>query len=53
MQENVLKKDILKKYYPKTFGKVTSFFLWNPISFNKQDHEQQKGPATSDHSPIR
>ena len=29
------------------------FFLLNPISFNEQDHEKQKGPGTSDQSLIR
>ena len=33
--------------------KLTLLFLSNPIPFNDQDHEKQKGPGTSDQSLIR
>ena len=39
---------ILKKDYQKALKKVTSFFLPNPVPFNKQNHQKQKGPGTSD-----
>ena len=41
---------ILEEYH-KALKKLTLFFLSNPVSFNEQSH--QKGPATSDQSPIR
>ena len=46
-------KIILKEDYQKALNKSTLFFPLNPISFNEQDHEKQKGPQTSDHSLIR
>ena len=39
--------------YQKALQNLTLFFLSNPISFNEQDHEKQKGPETSDQSLIR
>ena len=39
--------------YQKALKKLTLFFLSNPISFNEQDHEKQKGPEASDQSLIR
>ena len=53
MQEIVLKIDTFKEYYQKALKKLTLFFFSNTISFNEQDHEQQKEPETSDQSLIR
>ena len=47
MQEIIL-KDILKEDYQKALKKVTSFFLSNPVPFNRQNNQKQKGPGTSD-----
>ena len=33
--------------------KLTLFFLSNPVPFDGQDYEKQKGPGTSDQSPFR
>ena len=47
-------KIILKVRYfgrlSKTFKRVTSFFLSNPVPFNKQNYQKQKGPGTRDQS---
>ena len=46
MQEIIL-KDILKEDYQKALKKVTSFFLPNPVPFNRQNYKKQKGRGTS------
>ena len=51
MQE--ILKDILKEDYQKASKKVTSFFLSNPVLFNRQNNQKQKGPETSDQSLFR
>ena len=43
-------KDIFKKSYQKALKRLTLFFLSNPVPFNGQDYEKQKGPGTSDQS---
>ena len=48
MQELFQKLDTFKEYYQKALKKLTLFFPSNPISFNKQDHEKQTEPETSD-----
>ena len=54
MQENLLKKYILKEYYRKTFKKLTLFFLLNLVPFIEQDHGKKKnGSGTSDQSLFR
>ena len=52
MQEIVL-KDILKEDYQKALKKVTLFFLSNPVPFNGQSYQKQKGPGTRDQSLFR
>ena len=42
-----------KNYFQKTLKKVTSFFLSNPVPFNRQNYQKQKGPGTSDQSLYR
>ena len=53
MQEIILKVSILKKYYQKALKKVTSFFQPNPVPFNRQNCQKQKGPGTSDQPLFR
>ena len=43
----------MKEDYQKTFKKLTLFFLLNPVSFNGQSYQKQKGPETSDQSLFR
>ena len=52
MQE-ILLKHILKNNYQKAFKKLILFFRLNPVPFNGQDYEKQKGPRTSDQSHFR
>ena len=40
----------MKEDYQKALKKVTSFFLSNPVPFNRQNYQKQKGPGTSDQS---
>ena len=46
MQE-ILDKE-KKEDYQKPFKKSTLFFLLNPVPFNVQSYQKQKGPGTSD-----
>ena len=43
----------MKEDYQKALKKVTLFFLSNPVPFNRQDYQKQKGPGTSDQSLFR
>ena len=52
MQEIIL-KDILKEDYQKALKKATFFFLANPVPFNRQIYQKQKGPGTSAQSLLR
>ena len=47
------KSDILKEDYQKASKKLTLFFLLNPIPFNGQSYQKQKGPGTSDQLVFR
>ena len=47
------KQDILKEDYQKALQRVTLFFLSNPVPFNRQNYQKQKGPGTSDQSLFR
>ena len=54
MQEIILKiKNNLKGDYQKPLKKLTLFFLLNPVPFNEQSHQKQKGYGTSDQSLFR
>ena len=53
MQEIILKVKYLKEDYQKALKKVTSFFLSNPVHFNRQNYQKQKGPGTTDQSLFR
>ena len=48
-----LKKDILKEDYQKALKKLTLFFLSNPVPFNGQNYQKQKGSGTTDQSLFR
>ena len=39
--------------YQKALENLTLFFLLNPVPFNGQDYEKQKGPETSDQTFFR
>ena len=39
--------------FQKTLRKSTLFFLSNPVSFNGQNYQKQKGPGTSDQLLLR
>ena len=39
--------------YQKAFKKLISFFLLNPVPFNRKSYLKQKGPGTSDQSLFR
>ena len=43
----------MKDDYQKAFKKLTLFFLSNPVPFNGQSYQKQKGPGTSDQSLFR
>ena len=48
-----LKYDILKEDYQKALKNLILFFLSNPVSFNGQSYQKQKGPGASDQSLFR
>ena len=43
----------MKEDYQKALKKVTLFFLSNPVPFNSQNYQKQKGPGTSDQLLFR
>ena len=53
MQEFFLKVSYFERGLSKSLKKVTSFFLSNPVPFNRQNYQKQKGPGTSDQSLFR
>ena len=38
----------MKDDYPKPLKKWTSFFVLNPVSFNRQSYQKQKDPGTNE-----
>ena len=50
---NFFKNKIFWKDYQKPFKKLTLFFLSNPVPFNGQSCQKQKGPGTSDQLLFR
>ena len=40
----------MKENYQKALKNVNLFFLSNPVPFNIQNYQKQKGPGTSDQS---
>ena len=53
MQEVLLEISILKENYQEALKKLTLFFLPNPVPFNEQSYQKQRGPGTSDQSLFR
>ena len=54
MQEIILKVRYFERGLSKTLKKKsTLFFLPNPVPFNGQSYQKQKGPGTSDQLPFR
>ena len=47
MQEILLKIRYFEKGLSKTLKKLTLFFLSNPVFFNGQSYQKQKGPETN------
>ena len=43
----------MKEDDQKALKKLTLFFLSNPVPFNGQSYQKQKGPGTSDQSLFR
>ena len=43
----------MKEDYQEALKKLTLFFLPNPVPFNKQIYQKQRGPGTSDQSLFR
>ena len=43
----------MKEDYQKALKKLSLFFLSNPVSFNEQSYQKQKGAGTSDRSLFR
>ena len=53
MHENILKVRYFERGLSKTLKKVTSFFLPNPIPFNRQNYQKQNETATSEQPLFR
>ena len=54
MQEIILKVIYFERELSKSLKKkVTLFFLLNPVPFNRQNFQKQKGPGTSDQLLFR
>ena len=43
----------MKEDYQKALKRVTLFFLLNPVPFNSQNYQKQKGLGTSDQLLFR
>ena len=50
---NYFKSKIFERGLSKSLKKDTSFFLSNPVPFNRQSCQKEKGPRTSDQSLFR
>ena len=53
MQEILLKIRYFERGLSKSLKKVNFIFLSNPVPFNGQSYQKQKGPETSDQSLFR
>ena len=47
MHEVIFKVSNFERGLSKALKRVISFFLMNPVSFNRQTYQKQKGPGTS------
>ena len=52
MEEILLEIRYLERGLSSSLKKLTLFFLWNPVPFNRQNYQKQKRP-TSDQSLFR
>ena len=53
MQEILLTVRYFERGLSKSLKKLTLFFLSNPVPFNGQNYQKQKGSGTSDQSLFR
>ena len=53
MQEIILKVRYFERGLSKSPKKGNFLFLSNPVPFNTQNYQKQKGPSTSDQSLFR
>ena len=53
MQEIILEIKYFERGLPKSLKKVILFFLLNPVPFDRQNYQKQKGPEISDQSLFR
>ena len=53
MQETILKVRYFERGLSKSLKKGNFIFLPNPVPFNGQNYQKQKGPVTSDESLFR
>ena len=53
MQEIILKARYFERGLSKSLKKVTSFLLPNPVPFNGQNYQKQKGPGTNEQPLFR
>ena len=53
MQEILFKIRYFERGLSKSLKKLTLFFLSNPVPFNGQSYQKQKGSGTSDQSLFR
>ena len=53
MQENLLKAQHFEKGLLKSFKKLNSFYLLDPVPFNGQSYQKQKESGTSRQSLFR
>ena len=52
MQEILFKIRYFERGLSKSFKKLTLFFYSNPVLFNGQNYQKQKGSGTSEHSLL-
>ena len=50
---NYFKKRYFKRGLLKTLKKINFIFSFNPVPFNGQSYQKQKGPGTNDQSLFR
>ena len=53
MQEIILEIRYFERGLSESLKKVTLFYLSNPVSFNGQNYQKQKGPGNSDQLLFR
>ena len=53
MHKIILKASYFERELSKSLKNVTSFFLLNPVPFNRQNYQKQKGTGTNDQPLFR